>query len=59
VYNVLGQEVKVLVDEVKDAGDYLVKFDASNLSTGVYLYRLDVLSDNKVFIDYKKMLLTK
>jgi uncharacterized lipoprotein YddW (UPF0748 family) len=59
VYNVLGQEVKVLVDEVKDAGDYLVKFDASNLSTGVYLYRLDVSSDNKVFVDYKKMLLTK
>jgi uncharacterized lipoprotein YddW (UPF0748 family) len=59
VYNVLGQEVKVLVDEVKDAGDYLVKFDASNLSTGVYLYRLDVSSDNKVFFDYKKMLLTK
>jgi hypothetical protein len=59
IYNILGQEIGVLVDEMKDAGDYLVKFDATNLSTGVYIYRIDVSTDNKTFIDHKKMLLTK
>ena len=59
VYNILGQEVRELVNEVKDAGDYIVKFDAGNLSTGVYLYRLEVSTGNKTYIDHKKMLLTK
>jgi hypothetical protein len=59
VYNVLGQEVRVLVNEVKDAGDYIVRFDANNLSTGVYIYRIDISTDNKTFVDHKKMLLMK
>jgi uncharacterized lipoprotein YddW (UPF0748 family) len=59
VYNLLGQEVSVLVDAVKDVGDHLVKFDATNLSTGVYIYRIDVSTGNKTFVDHKKMLLTK
>jgi uncharacterized lipoprotein YddW (UPF0748 family) len=59
VYNILGQEVSVIVNEVKNAGDYLVKFDASNLSTGVYIYKIDVSIGNQGFIDHKKMLLTK
>jgi hypothetical protein len=40
VYNVLGQVAATLVNEVKAAGRYEVKFDASSLSSGVYLYRL-------------------
>jgi hypothetical protein len=59
VYNVLGQEVSVLVDEVKDAGNYVVKFDASNFSTGVYIYKINVSTSNKMFVNYKKMLLMK
>jgi len=41
VYNLLGREVAVLVNERKAAGTYEVKFDAQGLSSGVYFYRLE------------------
>lgn len=40
VYNLLGQEVAVLVDGVLPAGSYTARFDAGSLPSGVYLYRL-------------------
>lgn len=40
VYDILGREVTVLVDERKGAGSYEVKFDASGLASGVYFYRI-------------------
>jgi hypothetical protein len=40
VYNSLGQEVKILTDEVKPAGQYEVVFDASELSSGLYIYKM-------------------
>jgi photosystem II stability/assembly factor-like uncharacterized protein len=40
VYDLLGREVVVLVNEKKEAGTYTVEFNAGNLSSGVYLYRL-------------------
>ena len=40
IYNVLGNEVATLVKEEKPAGEYSVKFDASSLSSGIYIYRL-------------------
>ena len=40
VYNSLGQEVRTLVDEVKDAGNYEVKFDGSGLSSGMYFFNM-------------------
>lgn len=40
VYDVLGNEVATLVNELKSAGTYEVEFDASGLSSGVYYYRL-------------------
>ena len=55
VYNILGQEVATLVDEEQRAGVYEFKFDASNLSSGVYFYRLQAGK----FIDVKKMILVK
>ncbi|MDP4116768.1 MAG: T9SS type A sorting domain-containing protein [Bacteroidota bacterium] len=36
----LGNEVKTLVNEYKLAGSYTVSFDASKLSSGVYIYRI-------------------
>lgn len=42
VYNLVGQVVGVLVDEKQSAGTYEVEFDASELTTGVYLYKLQI-----------------
>jgi spore germination protein YaaH len=40
VYDILGNEVKTLVNEYKLAGNYTANFDASKLSSGVYIYRI-------------------
>jgi hypothetical protein len=40
VYDILGRELSVLVNERRDAGVHEVKFDASGLSSGVYFYRI-------------------
>jgi hypothetical protein len=40
VYDVMGREVKVLVDRVQGAGEYSVVMDATGLSSGVYMYQL-------------------
>lgn len=45
VYDVLGREVAVLVDGMMDVGEHRVRFDADRLSSGVYLYRLQVGSE--------------
>jgi hypothetical protein len=42
VFNLVGQEVSVLVNEKQSAGNYEVEFDASELTTGVYLYKLQI-----------------
>jgi len=40
VYDILGREVKTLVNEVKTKGRYEVNFDASNLASGLYIYEI-------------------
>ncbi|MEX2364889.1 MAG: T9SS type A sorting domain-containing protein, partial [Balneolaceae bacterium] len=40
IYNVMGQKVAMLVNEVKSAGNYQVNWDAANMASGVYYYRL-------------------
>lgn len=40
VFNILGQEVDVLVNSTQSSGAHTVNFDASNLSSGIYLYQL-------------------
>jgi hypothetical protein len=40
VFDILGREVSVLVNERRDAGVYEVRFDGSNLASGMYFYRL-------------------
>ena len=55
VYDVLGNEVKTLVNEYKPAGNYKTDFNASGLSSGVYIYKI-FAGD---YISSKKMILLK
>ena len=55
VYDLLGNEIATLANEQKTPGSYIVKFNASNLASGVYLYRLQ--TDN--FVQTRKLLLLK
>jgi hypothetical protein len=55
VYDVMGREVKVLVDGVQGAGEYSVVMDATGLSSGVYVYQLRVGG----FVFTKKMMLVR
>jgi photosystem II stability/assembly factor-like uncharacterized protein len=56
VYDILGKEITVLINERQTPGMYEVKFDASNLTSGIYFYSLFV--DGKL-IDAKKLILIK
>ena len=40
VYDLIGQEIAVLVDDVKEPGFYSVTFDALGLSSGIYIYQM-------------------
>jgi hypothetical protein len=51
----LGREVRTLVNEFQSANTYSVNFDASDLSSGVYLYKLQAGD----FLDSRKMILIK
>ncbi len=55
VYDLLGRQVAVLVDEKKAPGSYEVKFDGRNLASGIYVYRLTAGS----FVGSKTMVLMK
>ncbi|MBI3766854.1 MAG: S8 family peptidase [Ignavibacteriales bacterium] len=55
IYNVLGEIVSILVNEMQDAGSYAIGWDGSNLPSGVYIYRLSTLS----FVASHKMVLIR
>ncbi len=55
IFNGIGEEIAKVVNEVQQPGSYTVNFDASNLSSGVYFYKL-AAGD---FISIKKMILLK
>ena len=55
VYDVLGNEVVTLVNEQKSAGHYKVSFNAINLASGLYIYRIQVGEFNSV----RKMMFIK
>jgi uncharacterized protein (DUF362 family) len=55
VYDLLGREVALLVNEIKPAGTYDVRFDASGLASGMYLYRLTA----GPFVETRKMIVLK
>ncbi len=61
VYDIMGKEVKILVNEHKTAGTHAAIFNASNLPSGVYIYRIIATSieNGKIFDKSVKMMLLK
>jgi photosystem II stability/assembly factor-like uncharacterized protein len=55
VYNSLGEQVSTLVNDFKESGNYQVEFDATNLSSGIYYYSLQINS----FVETRKMILLR
>lgn len=56
VFDLLGREAAVIVNEIQKSGSYEVMFDGSNLSSGMYFYKLQAGTE---FSDVKKMILVK
>ena len=60
VYSLLGEKVATIVNSNLTAGVHQVNFDAANLNSGVYFYRIEAIGNNGTnFIEVRKMLLTK
>jgi photosystem II stability/assembly factor-like uncharacterized protein len=63
VYNTLGQEVAVLINEILNAGKHQAHFDAAKLASGVYFYRLDARHTDGgqagTFVQTRKLLLLR
>ncbi len=61
VYNSLGEIVKTLISKMQSAGSYEIRFDASGLSSGIYICSLQVNSSDgkQIFHSSKKMSLLK
>lgn len=55
IYDMLGNEVAVLINEYRTAGNYEIEFSAEDLSSGIYLYKLQVGD----FVNSKKMMIIK
>ncbi|MFQ5627130.1 MAG: T9SS type A sorting domain-containing protein, partial [bacterium] len=55
IYDLLGREVRTLVDKNQEAGTYTINLDASRLASGVYFYKLQT----KNFVETKKMSLVR
>ena len=55
IFNVIGKEVAIVLNEVMQPGYHQVDFNAANLTSGIYFYRIQAGS----FIETKKMMLLK
>lgn len=61
VFNILGEKIATLVNEMIDAGSYELNWNAKNYASGMYLIRIEALSieGNKNFVEVKKAMLIK
>ena len=60
IYDILGNEIRELVNQEQNAGNYTIKFEASDLPSGIFCYQLKASSNNNhSFIQTKKMILLK
>ena len=64
IYNLLGEEVKKLVDKNKPAGTYSVQWDGRDsygrrVSSGIYIYKIEAVNSSGKFVKTKKLVLVK
>jgi hypothetical protein len=59
VYNILGQEVSTLVNQIQNAGSYKVVWNASGAASGVYFYRITVDAGAHNYTQINRMILLK
>jgi endoglucanase len=62
VYGILGNQIALLVNDRKQAGNYQVRFNPSNLSSGVYFYKMEAVPEGSTensYMETKKLILTK
>ncbi len=57
IYDILGREVSTLKNEIQPAGHYVINFDGTNLTSGIYFYRLEC--DKKYYYKKNGMLINK
>jgi hypothetical protein len=55
IFNILGEEVSILVSERLSAGSYSYEWDAGNIASGIYLYKLEA----ERYVEIRKMVLMK
>ncbi len=55
LYNILGQEIRTLVNEFKEAGTHTINFNATELNSGMYIYKIEANG----FTQTRKMTLVK
>jgi len=59
IFDISGREVSTLINEFKTASYYTIDFNASNLASGVYFYRISAEGNGNNFVMTKKMMLIK
>ena len=59
IYDVTGREIKTMVNEVRTAGYYTIVYDGSDISSGIYFYRIIANANGKDYISTKKMAIIK
>ena len=55
IYDILGREIEILINEEKPSGDYEVEFDGGEITSGIYFYRIQAGD----YVETKKMVLMK
>ncbi|MGH2575080.1 MAG: T9SS type A sorting domain-containing protein, partial [Ignavibacteria bacterium] len=54
IYDAAGREINTLVNENKIAGTYTEKFDGTGLASGIYFYKIEVISTSSADIEFKE-----
>lgn len=62
IYDILGQEIKILINGIQEAGYRHIEWNATNIASGIYFYRIEatsVLDPSKSFTQVRKMILLR